>query len=321
MSNFLLRRQIHCNKEVILFENLTFVFGETTGTSARRPLKPKPDSLLSTDEWAFVKDFSDRFPERPPSIYDRFIIFEDKPKEIRPLHAFIGLHTQPREGLKQRGFHDVQSVFEHSINMREILVAAYQSKRLDGYLKDSGKRTRQTPDEIIHEALCKIRMHDGCETLVTDLTPSDMFRASKREKTIMEQLAGRIIYEGYPERLIMLEEYEEKARPADELVKMADLIEWPMDYVACASSEGFDNLLEVKGFKDDFPDVMDRVKKSMKKFPELYKVWGKEVLGDIETIYEGLLDSLEKEFPETAARRTAIRGMCMWANSPSDYLM
>ncbi len=175
-------------------------------------------SIIGEDDWAFIREISDRFPEREPSIFDRFHSFEKMHPRSRVRNAFIELRQVPREGLKQRGV-DVQSVYDHSKNMEVFLRAAFDKGRIQASHKDQRKTIQ------------KAAFHDLTEALITDFTPKDQSRISADEKTRLEDLAAKLLFEAFPDRYQDFQKYKDKKTKWDERVKIADVIEWLADCV------------------------------------------------------------------------------------------
>lgn len=166
------------------------------------------------EDWDFIKSVSSRFPERKPSILERFTTFSWCPVEQRPMLALQLLKTEPRRGLMQRGYNQesVESIYDHSRKMSRLLGRIFKEDN-EAKLKFPGNRAR------------KILVHDIGEAITTDFTPSDLDRISAEEKVYLEDLAMRLIFEANPARYAAYVSYKNKETLDDELVKVADTLE------------------------------------------------------------------------------------------------
>ena len=88
--------------------------------------------LLSQDEWQKIKEISDRYPEKKPSIYDRFRFFVALEKEQRPALAYKVLKMVKRAGVVQRGYtgDNVESIHDHSWNGVYALKRIFRNQAL-----------------------------------------------------------------------------------------------------------------------------------------------------------------------------------------------
>lgn len=176
-------------------------------------------SLLSDDDWAFVSEISDRFPDRVPSILDRFRFFDAMPAAWRPAQALIAFDEVPREGLLQRGYDGVESVKTHSKNMIEMFRASVE------------KGLFEATDNELRHAEQTIMVHDIGEVLTSDFTPKDKSRISEEEKIRLEDLSMKILFESRPSRYEAYSEYKKKGTITDQRIKVLDVVEWFADCV------------------------------------------------------------------------------------------
>lgn len=239
-------------------------------------------NLLSDDDWEFVHGISIKFPNAKPSIIDRFKFFHAMPKEVRPVQALIGLQHVHRQGLIQRGYNPehVLSVYEHSQDVKKILIRAYKAGVFDTFLSSEAD-----PLQTLKNAFRKATLHDLQETLTTDFTPSDMDIITRDEKRRLESLAAKILYESYPDRYQAFHEYEEKQGKEDVLVKIADFIAWAGEALNCYATEEY--------FDDTPPETLTKIfgdtREKMQKYPEAYEAFGSAYLFGMEQISETLL--------------------------------
>ena len=254
-------------------------------------------SLLSEDDWQFVHDISIKFPNAHPSIVDRFKFFQAMPAEVRPVQALIGLREILRQGLIQRGYDPkyAQSVFDHSKDVKGVISKAYKAGVLDAFLS-----TESNPKQTIQNAFRKAMSHDLPEVLTTDFTPLDMEIITREDKTRLEELAAKILYEAYPQRHQDFHEYEAKQGKDDILVKIADFIAWAGEAVnAYATAEYFN-----EETPETLESIMRDTRAKMQKYPEAYESFGNAYLLGMELLAENLLPEISaqrRDNPRTSA--------------------
>lgn len=187
---------------------------------------------ISQTNWNFIKTISDRFPERQPSIYDRFIYMGMVKPSFRPRDALLITQFEPRQGLLQRNYRDVRSVFVHKRGMSQILGKIFRAS-VEMKSKYGGNHSR------------KILVHDIGEALTTDFTPLDMAQGkiTSVEKTKLEDLAMKIIFAADPVRYKAYLDYEHRSELADFVIKAADYLEW------------WDDAIRI----DPFPDLVKEI--------------------------------------------------------------
>lgn len=213
-------------------------------------LADAPFSFFSLDDWVFIKTISDRFPERVPSIYNRFQMLLACPKDKREGVALEMLKYEPRQGLVQRGYapQNVASIYDHTRNMARLL----------GRLKKENQGLKDLfPKNSARKFLC----HDFGEAATTDFTPQDMARVSPAEKIKIEDLAMKVIFEHSPERYQAYISYKEKATEYDRLIKVVDILELLEDIEKMGVSSSISE--EIQASSDailkKYPDIMQIV--------------------------------------------------------------
>lgn len=182
-------------------------------------LEPKiKNDIFQSDDWDFIKSVSSRFPERTPSVMQRFLVFSYAPEKERPMLALEMLKNEPRRGLIQRGYaqEEVESVYDHTRNMSRMLGKIFRENS-EARSSFPGNRAR------------KILVHDIGEAITTDFTPRDMDRISAGEKVRLEDLAMKLIFGEDSPRYRAYVSYKNKATRDDELVKVTDTLEFLED--------------------------------------------------------------------------------------------
>lgn len=202
-------------------------------------------NFISAEDWNFIKSVSAAFPERKPSILERFVTFSWLPPEQRPMLALTLLKEEPRRGLMQRGYaqDQVQSVYDHSRAMSRILGKIFRENS-DIREKFPGNRAR------------KILVHDIGEALTTDFTPHDLKRITAEDKVRLEDLAMKLIFEAHPARYEAYVAYKNKETRDDALIKVADTLELLEDIKKMGVSSGIydeisQNCRKILGKYDD----------------------------------------------------------------------
>jgi len=213
----------------------------------------KLGTIFDADDWHFIADISARFPDRDPSILDRFKNFDQMPSEERPSKALKASKSEPRRGMMQRGKleEEVQSINCHSRKMVRILNEIF---------KTSNRLKEEYPNSL--SRIIKILIHDIGEVLTTDFTPKDEINISSEEKMKLQNMAMALIFENYPEHYNAYIEYVEKKTIDDKIIKVLDVIEWIED----AST------LNLK--KIYMREIIESGEKYMQAYPDLYKDFG-----------------------------------------------
>lgn len=258
-------------------------------------------SLLSADDWAFIKDISDKFPNRKPSILQRFQWFEAIPEKDRLKHAQTALKIELRRGFTQRieqgvipqsSAKDIESIHEHAQNMRLILRRIFNRQDLSAYGQRFSKEQRK---DIAKKAFRLADIHDMPEAITTDFTPDDLEIITREDKGILESLAARIIFEVFPKKHMMIERYEEKDQLEDEvnidhLNKVIDFLEGGVDCLAM-------NLPQ-----DAFDEWTKTIENGLKQYPELSLCFGNAALTKIREL-RSEMDVITADLPTAPQRR------------------
>ncbi len=189
------------------------------------PYNKETTSLLTEGDWDFVKKISNKFPERRPSILQRFELFEMLDAKKRVGCALEFLKHLPREGFVQRKYdvETIESIYDHSKLMRYMINEVFSNKDLCKKLQI--ENTPKNKKIALRLAL----IHDIAEALTTDFTPEDMKIISRQDKQRLEMLSSRIIFDDEPDLMRMIERYECKDTGIDRLNKVIDVIEGLVD--------------------------------------------------------------------------------------------
>lgn len=285
-------------------ENQTFL-----NTEVIRPTTPSSDnhtknSLLSVEEWAFVKEVSDLFPDRTPSILNRFIRFEQIEPSARLREANIALKEELRRGFVQRieqgvtpetSKDDIENIHEHSSNMRLIL------RRIFNAYKDHDI-VKSIPCKDLKDTLRKsfrlAAVHDMPEALTSDFTPVDMEKITPATKRHLEALSSRILFEAYPRKRQMLERYEEKdllknERNIDHLNKVVDILEGGVDCLAMDVSD------------ECFNEWMGTIERGLRKYQDLSLLFASKAFTELKKLRADMPE-LVQEYPDVQQRRVQI---------------
>jgi len=213
----------------------------------------KPEIIFDANGWQFIADISARFPDRNPSILDRFKSFYQIPAEERPSEALKASKSEPHRGMMQRGKseEEVQSINCHSRKMVRILNEIF---------KTSSSLKEKYPNSL--GRIIKILIHDIGEVLTTDFTPKDKINISSEEKIRLQNMAMALIFENYPEHYNAYIEYVGKKTIDDKIIKMLDVMEWIED----ASTLNLKNIhmSEIINLGDEY----------MQAYPDLYSDLG-----------------------------------------------
>lgn len=258
-------------------------------------------SLLSADDWAFIKDISDKFPDRTPSILQRFQWFEAIPAKDRIKHAQLALKVELRRGFTQRmeqgiipqsSAKDIESIHEHAHNMRLILRRMFNRQDLSAYGQRFSKEQRK---DIAKKAFRLADIHDMPEAITTDFTPDDLEIITREDKGILEGLAARIIFETFPKKHMMIDRYEEKDQLEDEvnidhLNKVIDFLEGGVDCLAMN--------LPVEAF-DEWTNTIET---GLKKYPELSMCFASAALTKMRRLRPEM-DAITADYPTAKQRR------------------
>lgn len=260
----------------------------------------KPESkapLLSKSEWSKIKEISDRYPEKKPSIYDRFRFFDAMPSEIRPHQAYKALKAVDRAGVVQRGYEGecVENIHEHSCNIIYALTQIFKDEAL--VLRIFGEDA-DIPD-LLRTGIKIARHHDLPEVIVTDLSLTDMDRMSRDEKSFLEDCANRVIFESNTRRRTMIERYEEKQTKMDKLIKVLDALESGVDSVAIGMT------------KNHFEEFIGTAEKTARKYPNLSLAFSSKAITNLRNTYALWVNDLQTSYPCIAKRRRAIMDLVL----------
>lgn len=261
-------------------------------------------SLLSSQEWAFVKEISDLFPDRTPSILERFQKFESIEPKQRLKEANKALKEELRRGFVQRidqgitpeaSKADIENIHEHSSNMRLILRRIFITHKDHPFIQDMGDHKKK---DLLKKSFRLAAVHDMPEAITSDFTPVDMDKISPAIKNRLEDLASRIIFEAFPKKLEMLRRYETKDRLSDErnidhLNKVVDILEGGVDCLAMNVSDCC------------FDEWMGTMEKGLKKYQSLSLCFGANTLTQIREL-RPMVSELVSDFPDVQKRREAI---------------
>lgn len=263
-----------------------------------------PSELISSDEWNFIVEVSNLFPDRIPSIEQRFEQFialtpQDRLKAAQTalkLELRRGFTQRIDEGLMQESLRkDVESIHDHSSNMRLILRRIFNRKDLQKNVLNLDKRS---VTKSVKKAFRLASIHDMPEAITSDFTPTDMEKISRDTKSRLEDLASRIIFEVFPKKLEMIERYEQKENLPDEnnidhLNKVTDMLEGVIDCLAMDTSD------------EIFNEWVGTVEQGLKKYPELSLCFAKATLTNIRKL-RPFQENLVTDYPEIQDRRKAI---------------
>ncbi len=201
----------------------------------------KSHLVLSHNDWDFITDISARFPERQPSIYDRFIYMDMVAPQFRPRDALALIKIEPRQGLIQRGWKLPRSVYTHERGISRILGQIF---RENSALKEKYNSNKAR----------MILVHDIGEGLTTDFTPFDMEQGkiTEAQKTRLEDLAMKLIFCDDQPRYQAYLDYKNKSDYSAYVVKAGDFLEWWDDAIRIDPhpdlvEELVDNASNVKG--------------------------------------------------------------------------
>lgn len=261
-------------------------------------------SLLTHAEWDFVRRISDLFPDRTPSIIDRFLKFEAIEPRHRLKEANLALKEELRRGFVQRieegitpetSMGDIENIHDHSKNMRLILRRIFNSHKDHEYLK---AMPRNEQSDMLRKSFRLAAVHDMAEALTSDFTPVDMKKITPDIKRKLEALASRVLFEAYPSKLGMIERYEAKdrlknERNIDHLNKVVDILEGGVDCLAMDVSD------------DCFNEWMGTIERGLKKYSELSLCFASKALTNIRTLRADMKD-LTASYPDVQSRREAI---------------
>lgn len=258
------------------------------------PYNDNTSSLLSKDDWNFITEISDKFPERRPTILQRFQIFEMLEPQKRPACAIEFLKHLPRAGFVERKFDldTIESIYDHSRLMRHMINEIFNDKALcDSIGIDNNTKNRRI-------ALRLALVHDVAEALTTDFTPTDMTLISRDDKTRMEDLACSIIFAQDPKMLRMIERYEHKDTNIDRLNKVVDVLEGLVD---CA-------VMDTKGHF--FTEWNKTAIRMLTPYPDMMDAFATKAIENIKRAFEG-----EEIFQISClkARRVSVANMALKA--------
>jgi len=244
-------------------------------------------TLLNEDDWNFINDISDKFPERRPTIKQRFEIFEMLKPHKRPACALEFLKHLPRAGFVERKFapETIESIYEHSRLMRHMISEVFNNNALCETIGiDNTPKNKRI-------ALRLALVHDIAEALTTDFTPSDLQDIiSRDEKTRLEDLACRIIFAEDDKMLRMIERYEHKDTNIDKLNKVVDILEGLVD---CA-------VMDKKG--QFFPEWNNTAANMLKPYPEMMDAFAAKAITNIKQAF--FCQNIAKIKCPTAKRRS-----------------
>ena len=134
----------------------------------------------------------------------RFDAFVKIAPQSRLTPAVWNLIYQERAGLVVRELPDPETVYEHYCSLVQF-VRDYQDERLD--------------DALRQEVVEMLEVHDLVEGITTDFSPHNEIY---QEKDLLEEMAAAILFEGYPEKKILFEEFEKARQPdASEAARLA----------------------------------------------------------------------------------------------------
>ena len=281
-------------------DQIMFLFDHTQAQSL--PIQNK--SLLSADEWDFVESISNLFPDRQPSILQRFKNAENTAPRDRLKFANQALKDELRRGFVQRIadgitpealLSDIEDIHQHSKNMRLILRRIFNAHKEHPFLKEM-ETSRQK--DLLKKSFRLAAVHDLAEALTSDFTPVDMKKISPKIKRKMESLSSRILFEAFPKKHEMIERYEAKDRLRDErnidhLNKVVDLLEGGVDCLAMNVSDTC------------FDEWMGSIDTGLKKYKDLSLCFASKALTDLKQLRPNIVD-LVKDYPDVQDRRVAI---------------
>lgn len=153
---------------------------------------------IDEDDWRFIAVIDARFPEK--SIRAKFNSYAALTPDARLARAMEDLKKVLRAGWKRIGIpaEDVQNVFDHQEGMKRLC----------------GQHAR---------AVAIAGVHDVPEVIAGDFTPHDDI--SKADKSRIEYLAAKIIFQAHPDLLGLWLEYETGTSEDAHIVKDIDKCE------------------------------------------------------------------------------------------------
>lgn len=158
--------------------------------------------FFRADERAFLERMFKDYPD----IGKNFDLFLDTPADKRHGLALDVLESMPRKGWVKHHVKDPESVFDHmealSMMMREVTLP----DDLQGLSKGDTRR----------RLISMATVHDVPEAIVSDFTPSCPI--APEDKTRLELLASRVIFDHNPYAQELIEEYCEQRTPLSHLL-------------------------------------------------------------------------------------------------------
>ena len=85
---------------------------------------------LTEDDWYFVETISSRFHDETLNINKISILFFCAARISTLFLALVMFQHEKRQGLLQRGYNNIESVYQHARNMARIAGKNFQAKRL-----------------------------------------------------------------------------------------------------------------------------------------------------------------------------------------------
>ena len=251
-------------------------------------------SLLDKDDWNFIEEVSNKFPDRKPSILQRFQIFEMLEPQKRPACALEFLKHLPRAGFVERQFNPehIESIYDHSRLMRHMINTVFDNDKLCAEIGiDNTPKNRRI-------ALRLALIHDIAEALTTDFTPTDMTLITRDDKTRMEDLACRLIFAEDKRTLRMIERYEHKDSNIDVLNKVTDVLEGLVD---CA-------VLDTKG--QFFTEWNGTAVRALAPYPKMKNAFANNA---ILKIGHAFANDTVAHIPDLRAQRRAVADLALKA--------
>lgn len=154
--------------------------------------------ILCKDDWAFIDTIDTRFPDK--NIRAKFNTYAALAPDARQAQAMEDLKRVLRAGWKRIGVpaEDVQNVFDHQEGMKRMCGRYARAAAIAG-------------------------VHDVPEVIAGDFTPHD--NISKADKSRIEYLAAKVIFQARPDLLSLWLEYETGTSDDAHIVKDIDKCE------------------------------------------------------------------------------------------------
>lgn len=186
--------------------------------------RPKPGAVFldsdfcadsyNNEDKAFLQAYFETYPETAAR-FDAYLAV-DPAERMDKAWADLG-----RE--KRTGFSCVSSDPENAQTVRE------HTEQMAEFAREIFPNRAEIDSPKFEELIYMIKLHDLCEALVTDIpnTTEDygLNHPNRKDKARIEGLASALLFEGFPDELALVHEYEARSRSRTKLVKAIDALE------------------------------------------------------------------------------------------------